>query len=144
MPKTDIEYSGKIGNKICASIDTQMICMFKVRKRENLSCLYRKCNLISYGIIHLGHFQSEELMCCLVVPDYLSHAAYMYTEDEVFACSTGTGRISFPHEKILFSASGNILIGSQYCMYSINKCYWQNFAVCFRICVLDSTVCFSI
>ncbi|KYO18784.1 nuclear pore complex protein Nup133 isoform X1 [Alligator mississippiensis] len=60
-------------------------------------------------------FQSEELMCCLVVPDYLSHAAYMYTEDEVFACSTGTGRISFPHEKILFSASGDSILGAGSC-----------------------------
>uniref|UniRef100_A0A7M4FGG8 Nuclear pore complex protein Nup133 n=1 Tax=Crocodylus porosus TaxID=8502 RepID=A0A7M4FGG8_CROPO len=60
-------------------------------------------------------FQSEELMCCLVVPDYLSHAAYMYTEDEVFACSTGTGRISFPHEKILFSAPGDSILGAGSC-----------------------------
>ncbi|NXK03796.1 NU133 protein, partial [Herpetotheres cachinnans] len=54
-------------------------------------------------------FQSEEeVLCCLVVPDYFSHAAYLYKEDEVFACSTGTGRISLPQEKIIFGIQGNM------------------------------------
>ncbi|NXS43864.1 NU133 protein, partial [Balaeniceps rex] len=53
-------------------------------------------------------FQSEEeVLCCLVVPDYFSHAAYLYKEDEVFACSTGTGRISLPQEKIIFGIQAN-------------------------------------
>ncbi|NXT52700.1 NU133 protein, partial [Pluvianellus socialis] len=53
-------------------------------------------------------FQSEEeVLCCLVVPDYFSHAAFLYKEDEVFACSTGTGRISLPQEKIIFGIQGN-------------------------------------
>ncbi|XP_010705320.1 nuclear pore complex protein Nup133 [Meleagris gallopavo] len=58
-------------------------------------------------------FQSEEeVMCCLVVPDYFSHAAYLYKEDEVFACSTGTGRISLPQEKILFGFQGDSILGA--------------------------------
>ncbi|XP_065446049.1 nuclear pore complex protein Nup133 [Chrysemys picta bellii] len=57
-------------------------------------------------------FQSEELMCCFVVPDFFSHAAYLYTEDEVFACSTGTGRISLPQEKIFFGAQGDSILGA--------------------------------
>lgn len=47
-------------------------------------------------------------MCCLVVPNFFSHAAYLYKDDEVFACSTGTGRISLPQEKIVFGIQGNI------------------------------------
>ncbi|XP_073194155.1 nuclear pore complex protein Nup133 isoform X3 [Lepidochelys kempii] len=57
-------------------------------------------------------FQSEELMCCFVVPDFFNHAAYLYTEDEVFACSTGTGRISLPQEKIIFGAQGDSILGA--------------------------------
>ncbi|XP_038250362.1 nuclear pore complex protein Nup133 isoform X1 [Dermochelys coriacea] len=57
-------------------------------------------------------FQSEELICCFVVPDFFNHAAYLYTEDEVFACSTGTGRISLPQEKIIFGAQGDSILGA--------------------------------
>uniref|UniRef100_A0A8C6ZRM5 Nucleoporin 133 n=1 Tax=Nothoprocta perdicaria TaxID=30464 RepID=A0A8C6ZRM5_NOTPE len=58
-------------------------------------------------------FQSEEeLTCCLVVPDYFSHAAYLYKEDEVFACSTGTGRISLPQEKIILGIQGDSILGA--------------------------------
>ncbi|XP_068795142.1 nuclear pore complex protein Nup133 isoform X1 [Struthio camelus] len=61
-------------------------------------------------------FQSEEeLTCCLVVPDYFSHAAYLYKEDEVFACSTGTGRISLPQEKIVFGMQGDSILGAGSC-----------------------------
>uniref|UniRef100_A0A8D0G1L1 Nuclear pore complex protein Nup133 n=1 Tax=Sphenodon punctatus TaxID=8508 RepID=A0A8D0G1L1_SPHPU len=61
------------------------------------------------------HFQSEELMCQLVVPDFSSYSAYLYTEDEVFACSTGTGRISLPQEKIVFSTQGDSILGAGFC-----------------------------
>ncbi|NWI13427.1 NU133 protein, partial [Crypturellus soui] len=61
-------------------------------------------------------FQSEEeLTCCLVVPDYFSHAAYLYKEDEVFACSTGTGRISLPQEKIILGIQGDSILGAGSC-----------------------------
>ncbi|NXD12751.1 NU133 protein, partial [Nothocercus nigrocapillus] len=61
-------------------------------------------------------FQSEEeLTCCLVVPDYFSHAAYLYKEDEVFACSTGTGRISLPQEKIVLGIQGDSILGAGSC-----------------------------
>ncbi|RMC12718.1 hypothetical protein DUI87_10243 [Hirundo rustica rustica] len=61
-------------------------------------------------------FQSEdEVLCCLVVPDYFSHAAYLYKEDEVFACSTGTGRISLPQEKIIFGIQGDSILGAGSC-----------------------------
>ncbi|NXF97097.1 NU133 protein, partial [Eubucco bourcierii] len=61
-------------------------------------------------------FQSEEeVLCCLIVPDYFSHAAYLYKEDEVFACSTGTGRISLPQEKIVFGVQGDSILGAGSC-----------------------------
>ncbi|KFQ17626.1 Nuclear pore complex protein Nup133, partial [Merops nubicus] len=61
-------------------------------------------------------FQSEEeVLCCLLVPDYFSHAAYLYKEDEVFACSTGTGRISLPQEKIIFGIQGDSILGAGSC-----------------------------
>ncbi|NXG42669.1 NU133 protein, partial [Psilopogon haemacephalus] len=61
-------------------------------------------------------FQSEEeVSCCLIVPDYFSHAAYLYKEDEVFACSTGTGRISLPQEKIIFGIQGDSILGAGSC-----------------------------
>ncbi|NXU53398.1 NU133 protein, partial [Turnix velox] len=61
-------------------------------------------------------FQSEEdVLCCLVVPDYFSHAAYLYKEGEVFACSTGTGRISLPQEKIIFGIQGDSILGAGSC-----------------------------
>ncbi|NXH14436.1 NU133 protein, partial [Bucco capensis] len=61
-------------------------------------------------------FQSEEeVFCSLVVPDYHSHAAYLYKEDEIFACSTGTGRISLPQEKIIFGIQGDSILGAGSC-----------------------------
>ncbi|XP_062980462.1 nuclear pore complex protein Nup133 [Elgaria multicarinata webbii] len=57
-------------------------------------------------------FQPEELLCRLIVPDFSSHAACLYKEDEVFACSTGTGRTSLPQEKIVFSAQGDRILGA--------------------------------
>nr|XP_056709304.1 nuclear pore complex protein Nup133 [Euleptes europaea] len=60
-------------------------------------------------------FQPEELICKLVVPDFSSPAACLYTEDEIFACSTGTGRISLPQEKITFSAQGDTILGAGSC-----------------------------
>ncbi|XP_051468943.1 nuclear pore complex protein Nup133 isoform X1 [Apus apus] len=61
-------------------------------------------------------FQSEEeVLRCLIVPDYFSHAAFLYKEDEVFACSTGTGRISLPQEKIIFGIQGDSILGAGSC-----------------------------
>ncbi|XP_053238474.1 nuclear pore complex protein Nup133 [Podarcis raffonei] len=60
-------------------------------------------------------FQPEELMCRLVVPNFSSHAACLYTEEEVFACSTGTGRISLPQEKMIFSIQGDRILGAGSC-----------------------------
>uniref|UniRef100_A0A8C6X5B8 Nuclear pore complex protein Nup133 n=1 Tax=Naja naja TaxID=35670 RepID=A0A8C6X5B8_NAJNA len=57
-------------------------------------------------------FQPEEPMCHLLVPDFSSHFACLYTENEVFACSTGTGRTSLPQEKIIFSAQGDKILGA--------------------------------
>ncbi|XP_068258268.1 nuclear pore complex protein Nup133 isoform X2 [Nyctibius grandis] len=57
----------------------------------------------------------EEVLCSLLVPDYFSHGAYLYKEEEVFACSTGTGRISLPQEKILFGIQGDIILGAGSC-----------------------------
>nr|XP_033794585.1 nuclear pore complex protein Nup133 isoform X1 [Geotrypetes seraphini] len=61
-------------------------------------------------------FQSEELLSCqLVVPDFCSQAAYLRTEDTVFACSTGTGRGSLPQEKITFGVQGDDILGGGSC-----------------------------
>ncbi|XP_042302014.1 nuclear pore complex protein Nup133 isoform X2 [Sceloporus undulatus] len=60
-------------------------------------------------------FQPEQRMCRLVVPDFSSQAACLYTEDEVFACSTGTGRTSLPQEKIIFSSQGDRILGAGSC-----------------------------
>ncbi|XP_069708377.1 nuclear pore complex protein Nup133 [Phaenicophaeus curvirostris] len=58
-------------------------------------------------------FQSEEdVLCGLLVPDFFSHAAYLYKKDKVFACSTGTGRISLPQEKIIFGIQGDSILGA--------------------------------
>ncbi|XP_005993406.1 nuclear pore complex protein Nup133 [Latimeria chalumnae] len=60
-------------------------------------------------------FQSEELQDCrFIVPDSTNRAAYLYTEDTVFVCSTGTGRGSLPQEKIAFSTAGDGILGAGY------------------------------
>lgn len=52
-------------------------------------------------------FQSEEaLVCRLMVPDFSSQTAYLYSGSAVFVCSTGTGRFSPPQERIVFSTPG--------------------------------------
>ncbi|XP_020642196.3 nuclear pore complex protein Nup133 isoform X1 [Pogona vitticeps] len=57
-------------------------------------------------------FQPEELMCHLILPDFSSHAACLYTENELFACSTGTGRTSLPQERMTLSVQGDIILGA--------------------------------
>ncbi|XP_069091086.1 nuclear pore complex protein Nup133 [Pleurodeles waltl] len=62
------------------------------------------------------HFQSEEsLFCQLVIPEFSSQAAFLHTEDSVFACSTGVGRSSLPQEKITFGAQGDTILGAGPC-----------------------------
>lgn len=52
-------------------------------------------------------FQSEDLIPCrLMVPNFSSQMAYLYMENAVFVCSTGTGKFSLPQEKIVFDAQG--------------------------------------
>ncbi|KAM4694796.1 nuclear pore complex protein Nup133 [Discoglossus pictus] len=61
-------------------------------------------------------FQSEEaLFCQLVIPSFSSQAAFLYTKEMVFACSTGTGRGSLPQEKISFDSQGDHIIGAGLC-----------------------------
>ncbi|XP_051849581.1 nuclear pore complex protein Nup133 [Antechinus flavipes] len=61
-------------------------------------------------------FQAEELMMSrLLVPDFANQAAYLYGENAVFACCTGTGRCSLPQEKIIFSAHGDCILGAGSC-----------------------------
>uniref|UniRef100_A0A6I8N949 Nucleoporin 133 n=1 Tax=Ornithorhynchus anatinus TaxID=9258 RepID=A0A6I8N949_ORNAN len=61
-------------------------------------------------------FQGEEsAVCRLVVPDASAQGAFLYTENAVFACSTGTGRSSLPQEKILFEAQGDGILGAGSC-----------------------------
>ncbi|XP_030636232.1 nuclear pore complex protein Nup133 [Chanos chanos] len=62
-------------------------------------------------------FQSEEELqkTRLVLPRATSPAAYLYNEDLVYACSTGTGRGSLPEEKIAFNSPGDHIRGGGVC-----------------------------
>lgn len=55
--------------------------------------------------------QSEEALHAtrLVLPSSPGSTAYIYTEELVFACSTGTNRAALPEEKITFSSPGKKL-----------------------------------
>lgn len=52
--------------------------------------------------------QSEEALQAtrLVLPPYPGSSAFLYSDELVFACSTGTGRAAPPEEKISFSSPG--------------------------------------
>ncbi|XP_040843996.1 nuclear pore complex protein Nup133 isoform X2 [Ochotona curzoniae] len=61
-------------------------------------------------------FESEDLiMCRLVVPNFSNQTAYLYTENAVYVCSTGTGKFSLPREKIAFNAQGDNILGAGSC-----------------------------
>ncbi|XP_008583003.1 PREDICTED: nuclear pore complex protein Nup133 [Galeopterus variegatus] len=61
-------------------------------------------------------FQSEDLiMCRLMVPNFSSQTAYLYTENAVYVCSTGTGKFSLPQEKIVFNSQGDSVLGAGSC-----------------------------
>ncbi|KAM3931156.1 nuclear pore complex protein Nup133 [Leptodactylus fuscus] len=61
-------------------------------------------------------FQSEDMLAAqLVIPNFSSQAACIYTKDMVFACSTGTKRVTVPQEKISFEAQGDHIIGAGSC-----------------------------
>lgn len=52
-------------------------------------------------------FQSEDLITCrLMVPNFSSQMTYLFMENAVFVCSTGTGKFSLPQEKIVFDTQG--------------------------------------
>ncbi|XP_043926669.1 nuclear pore complex protein Nup133 [Protopterus annectens] len=68
-------------------------------------------------IRHSPSFQSEdEVECRFLCPESSSQAAFLYGEDFVFACSTGTGRGSLPQEAIAFSSPGDGILGAGCCM----------------------------
>ncbi len=52
--------------------------------------------------------QSEEVLQAtrLVLPRSPGSSAFLYNEELVFACSTGTSRGGLPEEKISFNSSG--------------------------------------
>ncbi|KAK6300458.1 hypothetical protein J4Q44_G00285560 [Coregonus suidteri] len=62
-------------------------------------------------------FQSEDALQAmrLVLPRASSPAAFLYNEELVFACSTGTGRGGLPEEKIPFNTPGDHLRGGGCC-----------------------------
>lgn len=62
-------------------------------------------------------FQSEEALQAtrLVLPRSPGSAAFLYNEELVFACSTGTGRAGLPEEKIPFNAPGDAVHGGGCC-----------------------------
>ncbi|OCT86628.1 nuclear pore complex protein Nup133-like [Xenopus laevis] len=58
-------------------------------------------------------FQSRNMQQCqLVIPNFSSQACYLYTQDMVFACSTGTRKSSLPQEKIPFETEGDNIVGA--------------------------------
>uniref|UniRef100_A0A4W5RQB5 Nuclear pore complex protein Nup133 n=1 Tax=Hucho hucho TaxID=62062 RepID=A0A4W5RQB5_9TELE len=62
-------------------------------------------------------FQSEDALQAmrLVLPRASSPAAFLYNEELVFACSTGTARGGLPEEKIPFNTPGDRLRGGGCC-----------------------------
>ncbi|XP_024116454.1 nuclear pore complex protein Nup133 isoform X1 [Oryzias melastigma] len=62
-------------------------------------------------------FQSEEALQAtrFLLPRSPGFAAFLYTEDLVFACSTGTSRAALPDEKISFSSPGDGVRGGGCC-----------------------------
>ncbi|XP_044148051.1 nuclear pore complex protein Nup133 [Bufo gargarizans] len=61
-------------------------------------------------------FQSEDMLYAhLVIPNFTSLVACIYTKDMVFACSTGTRRVTIPQERISFEAQGDHVIGAGSC-----------------------------
>uniref|UniRef100_A0ABK0LY53 Nucleoporin 133 n=1 Tax=Rattus norvegicus TaxID=10116 RepID=A0ABK0LY53_RAT len=59
---------------------------------------------------------SEDLVACrLMVPDFPSQMTYLYMESAVFVCSTGTGKVSLPQEKIVFDTQGDGILGAGSC-----------------------------
>ncbi|OCT89964.1 nuclear pore complex protein Nup133 [Xenopus laevis] len=61
-------------------------------------------------------FQARGMQLCqLVVPNFSSQACYLYTQEMIFACSTGTGRSTLPQEKIPFEAQGDNIVGAGSC-----------------------------
>ncbi|XP_066515739.1 nuclear pore complex protein Nup133 [Hoplias malabaricus] len=62
-------------------------------------------------------FQSEEELhkTRLVLPRATSPAAFIYNDELVFACTTGTGRGGLPEEKLAFSSPGDHIRGGGVC-----------------------------
>ncbi|KAM3865494.1 nuclear pore complex protein Nup133 [Diretmus argenteus] len=62
-------------------------------------------------------FQSEEVLQAtrLALPRSSGSAAFLYNEELVFACSTGTGRGRLPEEKIAFNSPGDGVYGGGCC-----------------------------
>ncbi|KAF6739446.1 Nuclear pore complex protein Nup133 [Oryzias melastigma] len=62
-------------------------------------------------------FQSEEALQAtrFLLPRSPGFIAFLYTEDLVFACSTGTSRAALPDEKISFSSPGDGVRGGGCC-----------------------------
>lgn len=62
-------------------------------------------------------FQSEDVLQAtkLILPRASNGAAFLYNEELVLACSTGTGRGGLPEETILFNSPGDHLRGGGCC-----------------------------
>lgn len=62
-------------------------------------------------------FQSEEALQAtrLVLPPSPGSSAFLYNDELVFACSTGTGRATLPEEKISFNSPGDGVRGGGCC-----------------------------
>ncbi|CAI5681408.1 unnamed protein product [Oreochromis niloticus] len=62
-------------------------------------------------------FQNKETLQAtrLVLPRSPGSTAFLYTEDVVFVCSTGTNRVAVPDEKISFNSPGDGVRGAGCC-----------------------------
>lgn len=68
-----------------------------------MDCSYLKLTCFTYLF-----FQSEEALqnTRLVLPHSPGFTAFLYNDELVFACPTGTGRAGLPDEKISFNSAG--------------------------------------
>ncbi|XP_048844114.1 nuclear pore complex protein Nup133 [Brienomyrus brachyistius] len=62
-------------------------------------------------------FQGEEELQAMrfLLPPSPTMAAYLYRDDLIYACSSGTGRGSLPEERIPFSSAGDRILGAGCC-----------------------------
>lgn len=79
-------------------------------------------HLVSVSVSLSVSGQSEEELhkMRLVLPQMKSPAAYLYNEELVYTCTTGTVRSGLPEEKLAFNASGTTTTKTVFLSHSIS------------------------